>query len=76
MATKVLGPIKSDGKIIQYNFPLSYDYKYARALNNDMVIYIRTALARGRLDLAQGFSYCHCSMLNSIAMEHLVNSVK
>lgn len=76
MAIRRLGAIKSDGKIIQYNFPLSYDYNYARKLNSDMVIGIRIALAVGRLDLALGFSYRHCRMLNSIAMENLVNSVK
>jgi len=76
MAIKILGPIKSDGKIIQYKFPLSYDYEYARELNYDTIVYIRAALAKNKLNLTLGFSHCHASILNTIAMEHLVSSVK
>lgn len=76
MTTKILGPIKSDGKIIQYKFPLSYDYEYAKGLPYEDIVYVRELIANNNLNDADGFSHCHTSMLNTIAMEHLIANVK
>jgi hypothetical protein len=76
MPKKVLGPVRSDGKIISYQFPLSHDYDYAKQLSYDALVGIRTALASDSLDEADYFSHCHARILNTVAMEYLVASVK
>lgn len=76
MKIKILGSIKTDNNIIYYKFPLVYDYEYAKQLPYEDVVYIREAIANNYLDDADGFSYCHQKMLNTVAMEHLVSSIK
>lgn len=76
MAIKVLGPIKTDGKVIQYKFPLSHDYEYAKQLPYQEVVGIRNAIANNNLKESDYFSYCHARMLNAVAMEHLVSNIK
>ena len=76
MAINAPDPIKPAGKIIQCNFPLSLKCNYAKHLSYNSIDAIRNAIIKNTPNKARGFSRCHLSMLNSIAMENLVNSVK
>lgn len=74
--TRMTHSVNIKDNVYHYNFPLSYDYKYAKKLSYERLTSIRNAIDNDDLESADCFSYCHTRLLNTVVMEHLVDSVE